>query len=198
VLGSAACSHPVAPSASSAPVDVLPYLLGDAALWPRNGSHYQNQIVDLARREVCWLKYGNPRRFECWRWDDQWVYHAVDHALDGDSNESYRFTDGRWLPRYLPAGASASMPWTIDLPDNQIVWYDAACTLDPSRSRAFPYRQRAWLEPRADAAGALLLRTGCGLVRVGTGGVLRRLQPRRRPGDPDGPRRLVRRARLVQ
>lgn len=150
-----ACSHPLAPSPSSAPVDVLPFLLGDAALWPRGGSHYQNQIVDLSRREICWLKYGNPRRFECWRWDDQYVYHAVDHALDGDSNESYRFTDGRWLPRYLPAGATAATPWTIDLPGNQIVWYDTACNVDPSRSRGFPYRQRAWIEPRVDAGSDL-------------------------------------------
>src|ERR1700704_2123787 len=102
--GSTAATQP--PPAAT--VDVLPYLLGDAALWPRGGSHGQNQIVDLARREVCWVKYGNPRRFECWRWDDQFVYHAVDHALDGDSNESYAFTDGRWLPRQLRADASAA------------------------------------------------------------------------------------------
>src|SRR5439155_3491511 len=96
-------------------IDVLAYLLGDESLWPRSGSHGQHQIVDLARREVCWTKYANPRRFECWRWDEQYVYHVVDHALDGDSDESYRFTDGRWLPRYLPAGATAAAPWTIDV-----------------------------------------------------------------------------------
>jgi hypothetical protein len=150
-----ACSHPAAPTPASPPIDVLAYLLGDAALWPRGGSHYQNQLVDLSRREVCWLKYGNPRRFECWRWDDQYVYHSIDHALDGDSSESYHFTDGRWLPRYLPAGATAATPWTIDLPGNQIVWYNADCTVDPSRSRGFPYRQRAWIEPRVDAGSDL-------------------------------------------
>ena len=26
------------------------------------------------------MKYGNPRRFECWRWDDEFIYHAVDHG----------------------------------------------------------------------------------------------------------------------
>lgn len=154
-LAIAGCSHPVSPSATSASVDVLNYLLGDAALWPRVGSHSQNQIVDLERREVCWVKYVNPRRFECWRWDDQFVYHAVDHALDGDSNESYAFTDGRWLPRQFRADASAAAPWTLDVSQNSIVWYDASCHVDPSRSNAFPYRLRAWIEPGFDAGSDL-------------------------------------------
>jgi hypothetical protein len=83
----AGCTRPLSPSPAPATIDVLTYLLGDAALWPRVGNHGQNQIMDLARREVCWVKYANPRRFECWRWDDQFVYHEVDHALDGDSND---------------------------------------------------------------------------------------------------------------
>lgn len=149
------CSSPAAPTAAAAPVDVLNYLLGDASLWPRVGSHSQNQNVDLARREVCWVKYGNPRRFECWRWDDLYVYHAVDHALDGDSNDSYSFTDGRWLPRYLPVGATATAPWVMDVARNQIVWFDATCRVDPARSHLFPYRQRAWLEPRLNAGSDL-------------------------------------------
>jgi hypothetical protein len=126
----ASCSSPTAPSPASGSVDVLGYLVGDAALWPRIGSHSQHQIVDLARREVCWVKYSSPRRFECWRWDDDYVYHAVDHALDGDSNESYRFTDGHWLPRYVPVGATVRSPWTIDVARNQIVWFDASCRID--------------------------------------------------------------------
>ena len=151
VLSLTACSHPVAPSAAASSVDVLSYLLGDAALWPRIGNHSQHQIVDLVQREVCWVKYSNPRRFECWRWDEQYVYHAVDHALDGDSNESYRFTDGRWLPRYLSIDATAASPWTIDVSRNQLVWFDASCRIDPVRSHLFPYRMRAWIEPRVDA-----------------------------------------------
>jgi hypothetical protein len=149
------CGSPASPAAPQASVDVLSYLLGDPALWPRGGSHGQNQIVDVSRREVCWVKYGNPRRFECWRWDDQFVYHAVDHGLDGDSNDSYAFTDGRWLARYLPAGATASAPWTLDVAQNQLVWFDAACRVDAARSHAFPYRQRAWFEPRRDAGADL-------------------------------------------
>src|SRR5882762_9955270 len=132
VLSLGACASPVAPKAPQVTVDVLSYLLGDASLWPRVGNHSQNQIVDLARREVCWVKYANARRFECWRWDEHYVYHAVDHGFDGDSNESYRFTDGRWLPRYLPGGTAAASPWTIDVSRNQIVWFDASCRIDPA------------------------------------------------------------------
>jgi hypothetical protein len=163
LLLSATCSQaPAAPSpaaaSAAAPVDVLVYLLGDAALWPRVGSHAQNQLIDLAAREVCWVKYGNPRRFECWRWDEEYVYHAVDHALDGDSNESYRFTDGRWLPRRLPAGTTAAAPWTLDVARNDLVWFDASCNVDPSRSHPFPYRMRAWLETGLDAGRDLGVR----------------------------------------
>jgi len=160
VLLLASCSSPAAPSSAARPVDVLAYLLGDAALWPRVGSHSQNQIVDLANREVCWVKYGNPRRFECWRWDDTYVYHAVDHALDGDSSESYRLTDGRWLPRYIPAAATAEAPWTLDVVQNEVVWFDPSCRRDAARSHAFPYRMRAWLEQRIDGGPDLEVRGG--------------------------------------
>ena len=161
VLLCCACTGPAAPTSSSSQtqpttlststVDVPQYVVGDAALWPRLGSHHQNQIVDQARREVCWVKYGNPRRFECWRWDDQSLYHMIDHALDGDSPESYHFTDGRWLPRFLPLNASAAAPWTLDVASNQIVWFDASCGVNPALSHTFPYRLRAWFEPRRDA-----------------------------------------------
>src|SRR5439155_23051933 len=125
------------PASTAAPsrdhsVDVLDYLIGDQKLWPRVGSNSQNQVVDAAAREVCWVKYANPRRFECWRWDDQSIYHVVDHALDGNSPESYRFTDGRWMPRYL------SGEWTLDVAANRIIWFDAACHVNPSRSGLFP------------------------------------------------------------
>jgi len=141
---------PAAPQTARASIDVLRYLIGDASLWPRTGNHTQNQNVDLSRQEVCWVKYGNSRRFECWRWDDSYVYHAVDHALDGDSNESYHFTDGRWLPRFLPVTATAAAPWTLDVARNDLVWYDPACRVNPSKSHAFPYRMRAWIESSVD------------------------------------------------
>ncbi|HKB14298.1 MAG TPA: hypothetical protein VKD69_26715 [Vicinamibacterales bacterium] len=156
----AGCSGPAAPSSrtAGAAIDVLDYLIGDAATWPRRGSHGQNQIVDRGRQEVCWTKYGNPRRFECWRWDDQFVYHAVDHALDGDSEESYTLTDGRWMPRFIAPAASAAAPWTLDVAANRLVWFDAACRVDDSRSHLFPYRLRAWIEPNVDGGGDIGVR----------------------------------------
>ena len=155
-----ACTTPPAPTVAPAgpSVDVLTYLIGDTSLWPRSGRHGQNQIVDVARREVCWVKYGNPRRFECWRWDDQFIYHAVDHGLDGDSNESYMFTDGRWLARFIPAGATAALPWSIEVPQNRMGWFDAACRVVPAKSYLFPYRQRAWFEPASDSGAGLGVR----------------------------------------
>jgi len=141
-----------APSAVRA-FDVLDFLVGDAQLWPRVGSFSQNQFVDRDRRQVCWVKYANPRRFECWHWDDEYVYHDVDHAIDGDSPESYHFTDGRWMPRHLDGGE-----WRLDVSDNHIVWFDGDCRVTPSRSGTFPYRQRAWIEKQRDAGADLGVR----------------------------------------
>jgi len=147
---------PASPTSTAPPgmVDVLDYIVGDASTWPRNGSFYQNQFLDASAQQVCWVKYGNPQRFECWRWDDQYVYHQVDHALDGDSPESYRFTDGRWMPRYLSSGGE----WRLDVAGNRIVWFDAACGVNPAKSGVFPYRQHvAFAPPRAvgDQLGVL-------------------------------------------
>ena len=66
------------------------------------------------------------------------------------------FSNGRWLARYIPADATASAPWTMDVLRNQLVWFDASCRVDPARSHAFPNRQRAWLEPRRDTGDSTL------------------------------------------
>jgi hypothetical protein len=141
----AACSAPSAPSRAGS-VDVLDFLLGDAMLWPRVGSHSQNQVVDYSRREVCWVKYANPRTFECWRWDDQYVYHEVDHGIDDNTGESYSIVDARWLPRQLDG------EWRLDV-STRIVWFDPFCRVEPERSGPFHYHQRAWIEPRVDGGG---------------------------------------------
>jgi hypothetical protein len=131
-------------------VDTLDYVLGDASLWPRVGTQRQHQIVDRVRREVCWVKYGDPAKFECWRWDDRFIYHEVDHALDGDSTgKSYRFSDGRWLPRHL------SGTWTLDLPRNRAIDFASDCS---TTRRRFPYRLRAYLEAARDLGGDLGIR----------------------------------------
>jgi len=156
-LMTASCTHaapsqPTAPpGAAAASVDVLDYLIGDATLWPRVGNHSQNQFVDFTVQEICWVKYGNARTFECWRWDNDYVYHVVDHAIDGNTGESYRFSDARWLPRHLTG------MWTLDVSANQITWFTPACGIE-ARSGLFPYRQRAWIEPARDAGPDLGVR----------------------------------------
>ena len=140
LLGAAACAHrPIGPAAPT--VDVLDFILGDASTWPRTGTQAQDQGVDVDRREVCWVKYARPSAFECWRWDDTFVYHEIDHAVDGRPGASYRFSDGRWLPRRLPLDGN----WTMDLLRNTITMYDAACAASPPA--LFPYRVTTHLEP---------------------------------------------------
>jgi hypothetical protein len=139
LFAAAACARQ--PIGRPAPtVDVLDFVLGDASMWPRTGTQTQDQRVDMDRREVCWVKYGRPRAFECWRWDDRFVYHEIDQAVDGRPGASYRFSDGRWLPRRLPLDRD----WTMDLMRNTITTYDAACVA--SEPALFPYRVTAHLE----------------------------------------------------
>lgn len=142
---------PAAPSAER--VDVLDYVVGSAGWWPRLGNQLQHQGVDYDRQEVCWAKHGNPRFFECWRWDDAFFYHVVDHGVDGDTGESYRFVDGRWMPRMIPLDTE----WRLDI-DTRIVWFDAACGVNAARSGSFRYHQRVWREAARDAGGDIGVR----------------------------------------
>jgi hypothetical protein len=145
----AACSM-VAPSEPR--VDVLDYLIGPPALWPRHGepNHHQHQNLEADR--VCWTKYTLGWSFECWRWDSDWIYHVVDHAIDGRRWEHYTFSDGRWMPRWIAPGKV----WELDVIGNEIRWFDAECT--PLAPRPFPYRVRAWLAGPMDAGGDLGVR----------------------------------------
>jgi hypothetical protein len=76
---------------------------------------------------------------------------VTDNAIDGNTGESYRFSDGRWLPRTLPVAPGHT--WTLDVADNRLTWFTPHCTIDEARSGMFPYRQRAWLETQVDAGG---------------------------------------------
>jgi hypothetical protein len=48
--------------------------------------------------------------------------------------------------------------WSLDLPDNQMIWFTPQCRVDPQKSHGFPYRQRAWFEPARDVGGDLGIR----------------------------------------
>jgi len=142
---------PASPSRPAGGADVLDYLLGDQALWPRYGdtNHHQHQNLEPSR--VCWTKYTLGWSFECWRWDDSYVYHDVDHAIDSRRWEFYRLGDGRWLPRRIAPGTV----WTMEV-NTDIHWFDADCA--PLPVRPFTYRLHAWLAGSMDAGGDLGVR----------------------------------------
>src|SRR5581483_8005894 len=68
-----------------------------------------------------------------------------------NTGESYRFSDGRWIPRRF------SGTWSLDVSHNRITWFDAGCGIE-ARSGIFPYRMRAWVEPARDAGPELGVR----------------------------------------
>jgi hypothetical protein len=133
-------------------VDVLDYVIGLPDMWPRHGdpNHHQHQTVEPQR--VCWNKYTLPWSFECWRWDATFIYHDVDHAIDGARRwEFYQFDDGIWLPRRIASGEV----WSREV-NTSIRWFDAAC--QPLEPRPVAYRVRAWLAGPMDAGGDLGVR----------------------------------------
>jgi hypothetical protein len=153
VVWAAGCARaPAAPSAAAPVVDVLDYVIGPPGMWPRHGevNHHQHQTLQTNR--VCWNKYTLPWSFECWRWDDNAIYHDVDHAIDGARRwEFYQFEDGRWLPRWIRPGEM----WSLEV-HTSIHWFNAAC--EPLEPQAVAYRVRAWLEGPVDAGGDLGVR----------------------------------------
>jgi hypothetical protein len=132
-------------------IDVLDYVLGLPETWPRFGPTNHHQHQNLERNCVAWTKYTLGWSFERWCWDEAFIYHTVDHAIDGGTRrwEHYIFTDGRWMPRQLRVGET----WTLDLLDNRLTWYDAAC--NPQPERPAPYRVRLWHEGLLDTGGDL-------------------------------------------
>jgi hypothetical protein len=105
---------------------------------PRIGTQLQRQIVDAIIARSAGSSSALRRRFECWRWDDRWIYHDVEHALDHDlSGRSHSFSGGRSLPRRL------SGMWTLDLAPNRAIDFAPDCQ---ATSRPFPYRLRAHRE----------------------------------------------------
>ncbi len=133
-------------------IDVLDYVIGQPETWPRFGPlHSQHQNLEADR--VCWTKYALPWSYECWKWDSAYIYHAVDHAIDGNRRwEHYIFSDGRWLPRRLVKGEA----WSLVLLDNRLTWFDADC--NRADDRPAPYRVRAWHAGLMDAGGDLGVR----------------------------------------
>ncbi len=51
-----ACGRQPIETVPTGTVDTLTFVVGDPSLWPRHGTQFQDQIVDRARREVCWVR----------------------------------------------------------------------------------------------------------------------------------------------
>src|SRR5690349_2320306 len=118
-------------------IDLLPFIVGDDARWPRHGTH------DLDRRwdghDLWWIKFGHPDHWEHWVLDGDAFYLREDRSQSGAGD--YSFHPGVWFPRRM------TLHQKIDAPDNVIQEYDPrTCAIKPS-TRVFPYRLRllqAW------------------------------------------------------
>ena len=119
------------------PIDILPFLIGDDAHWPRHGSHEMDRRWD--GRTLWWIKFGHADHWERWELVDDHFYLREDRSQSGAGD--YSFHPGRWFPRHMTLGQRH------DAPDNVIQEYDPqTCAIKPS-TRVFPYGVRllqAW------------------------------------------------------
>jgi hypothetical protein len=118
-------------------IDLLPFLIGDDARWPRHGSHEMDRLWD--GRHLWWIKFGHPDHWEHWELNGDAFYLREDRSQSGAGD--YSFHPGRWFPRSMTVGQSVAAP------DNVIQEYKPeTCEIKPS-SRVFPYAVRllqAW------------------------------------------------------
>lgn len=110
-------------------VDVAQFVLGDTELWPRTGDHQMNQVFDPARKFLFWMKLGNPKTYEVWSWDDEWVYL---HEDKGDGQHPYMHSNDRWFKRHMRVGE------VIDNTDNYLTEFNAQCQV--VKRFPFPYK----------------------------------------------------------
>ena len=113
----------------------------------------------MGAREICWVKYELVD-VRVLGWDDEWVYHRVDHGLDGNT--------GRVVPihrRPLAAAQDADVGRMGDRAPQQPHQVVHGVVHRGPASRAsrvddgpnlYPMSQRAWIETRD--AGALGVR----------------------------------------
>jgi hypothetical protein len=128
---------PAMPWTGTRPIDVLPFLIGDDARWPRHGSHEMDRRWD--GRHLWWIKFGHADHWEHWELIGDAFYLREDRSQSGAGD--YSFHPGCWFPRYMTLGQR------IDARDNKIQEYEPeTCAIKPS-TRAFPYAVRflqAW------------------------------------------------------
>lgn len=134
---------PIGPRSAARPADgrvydLLPFILGDQATWPRKGpSHPMNQVRDAGGR-FHYVKFGDVvpsgEAYETWGADENWLYH-----LEDASGEVYAFADPRWYPRHMPIGYASA----FDTGEYQNT-YRARTTCQVTKQ--LPMRRRMWVE----------------------------------------------------
>jgi hypothetical protein len=127
----------------TAPIDLLPLIVGEPSRWPRHGSHDLHQSWD--GRNFYLLKFGASDHWERWVLDGDRFFLREDRSQSGAGD--YSFHQGTWFARYMSPGQ-----W-IDVPDNQIQRYEPTTCAVQSIGR-FPYRVglvQAWR--RLDCGG---------------------------------------------
>jgi hypothetical protein len=134
-------------------IDLLPFIVGDDAHWPRHGSHEMDRRWD--GHDLWWIKFGHPDHWEHWVLDGDAFILREDRSQSGAGD--YSFHPGRWFPRHMAIGQ------TIDARDNVIQEYEPdTCAVQPG-TRVFPYRLRflqAWT--RLDLGGDIGVLDGHG------------------------------------
>jgi hypothetical protein len=129
----------------TAPIDLLPFIVGDPERWPRHGSHDLRQTWN--GRDLHLIKFANSETWERWVLDGDQFYLREDRSQSGAGD--YSFHPGRWFARRMALGQ-----W-IDCPDNILQRYDPG-TCHVIDQHALPYRVglvRAWR--RLDLGGEI-------------------------------------------
>lgn len=133
---------------SGQPLDMLDYFFGRGDGTPRTGSHPIQITRHDRERWAIITKFGRAQDIECYRWDDQWIYHHFDRTNREFEPHGYYFTDGRWLRRFMRVGdrIEVSQNWKVSL--------EAGCQDGPRRR--FPYTMELLRRhPHFDCGGDL-------------------------------------------
>ena len=128
-------------------LDVLSYIIGNPSNWPRTGTHEMNQVV--GKNNVVWhLKFGDPTKYEIWRWDDRYIYHHEDRTAEGGISWHYQ-SNNIWAKRWMKDGEKVPNQGgdIIDLYSNNGCQY--------AKTRNTYYTQTLFHYPNYNAGGEI-------------------------------------------
>lgn len=107
-------------------IDMARFFLGDQNTFPRFGPNsnghppffHTNQFFYPEKKLLFFVKFDDPRTFEAYSWDDEWIYLHEDHSLPFSS---YTHENARWAKRFMKIGE------TIENYDNYLIEYNDQC-----------------------------------------------------------------------